>query len=116
MLLGTRLASRAMPSDATTLARHEWEEAARRLELERADPRRYERLLAQIDTVVAELRRQVGQTYSLDELAASYGDAERWARDAVGERAPSAGWPRDLTLVLGAAYHAYQRGAVDYLA
>jgi hypothetical protein len=34
----------------------------------------------------------------------------------VQERAPSAGWPRDLTLVLAAAFHAYQRGATDYLA
>jgi hypothetical protein len=34
----------------------------------------------------------------------------------VGERAPSPGWPRDLALVLAAADHAYERGAVDYLA
>lgn len=105
-----------MPSDATTLARHEWEDAARRLESERADARRYAQLLAQIEIVVAELRREIGQTYTLDELAAAYADAERWARDAVAERAPSAGWPRDLTLVLAAAFHSYQRGAVDYLA
>jgi hypothetical protein len=30
------------------------------------------------------------------------------------ERAPSSGWPRDLSLVLAAAFFAYQRGAVDY--
>jgi hypothetical protein len=33
----------------------------------------------------------------------------------VEERAPSQGWPRDLTVVLAAAFFAYQRGAVDYL-
>jgi hypothetical protein len=33
----------------------------------------------------------------------------------VEERAPSQGWPRDLAVVLAAAFHAYQRGAVDYL-
>jgi hypothetical protein len=34
----------------------------------------------------------------------------------VQERAPSPGWPRDVALVLAAAYHAYQRGASDYQA
>lgn len=105
-----------MSGDSTTLMRQEWEDGARRLEAERGDRRRYETLLRQIDIVTEELRKQVGQTYTLAELAAAYHDAERWAREVVQERAPSAGWPRDLTLVLAAAFHAYQRGATDYLA
>lgn len=104
-----------MSSDATTLVRQEWEDGDRRLEAARSDRARYDRLLAQIDVVTAELRRRVGQTYSLAELAGAYRDAETWAREAVAERAPSHGWPRDLALVLAAAFHAYQRGAVDYL-
>jgi hypothetical protein len=102
--------------DATTLVRQEWEEADRRLEAERGDRRRYERLLAQVAVVNDELRKRVGQTYTLAELADAYRDAERWAREAVEERSPSPGWPRDLALVLAAAFYAYQRGAVDYLA
>jgi hypothetical protein len=102
--------------DATTLFRLEWEDADRRLEAERGDRRRYERLLEQLEIVTDELRKRVGQTYTLAELADSYRDAERWAREALEERAPSAGWTRDLTLVLGASFYAYQRGAVDYLA
>jgi hypothetical protein len=102
--------------DATTLVRQEWEDGARRLEGEREDRARYERLLEQIDIVTAELRKQIGQTYTLAELAAAYRDAERWAREAVELRAPSPGWPRDLALVLAAAFHGYQRGAVDYQA
>jgi hypothetical protein len=105
-----------MPADATTLMQHEWEDAGRRLEAERGDGRRYERLLEQVDIVLEELRKKVGQTYTLDELATAYRDAERWAREAVAERAPSSGWPRDLALVVAAAFHAYQRGAVDYQA
>jgi len=105
-----------MSSDGTTLLRQEWEEGHRALERERDDPRRYERLLEQVEVVTAELRRRVGQTYTLDELALAYRDAERWAREAVEGRAPSSGWPRDLSLVLAAAFFAYQRGAVDYLA
>jgi hypothetical protein len=104
-----------MSQHATTLVRQEWEEGDRRLEDARTDPRRYERLLRQVAIVTDELRKQVGQTYSLAELAAAYHDAERWGRQAVEERAPSPGWPRDLSLVLAAAFYAYQRGATDYL-
>ena len=103
-------------ADSTTLVRQEWEEAHRRLEAERGDRRRYETLLRQIEIVTQELRKQVGQTYTLAELAGAYRDAEPWAREVVEERAPSAGWPRDLTLVLAAAFQAYQRGATDYQA
>jgi hypothetical protein len=105
-----------MSVDGTTLIRQEWEEGDRRLEAERSDRSRYERLLQQVEIITDELRRRVGQTYSLEELAAVYRDAERWAREVVEERAPSSGWPRDLALVLAAAFHAYQRGATDYLA
>src|SRR4051812_10756114 len=105
-----------MAADGTELVQQEWEEANRRLESERGDRRRYETLLRQVEIVTEELRKQVGQTYTLAQLAAAYRDAERWARESVEERAPSSGWPRDLALVLAAAFHAYQRGATDYLA
>jgi hypothetical protein len=95
-------------------ARQEWEEALRRVEAERGDRTRYTRLLAQVDVVTDELRRRVGQTFTLGELAAAYADAETWAREAVSERAATPGWPRDLTTALGAAFQTYQRGAVDY--
>lgn len=97
------------------LVREEWEDGNRRLERERDDRSRYERLLEQVAIILDELRKRLGQTYTLQELAAAYRDAERWAREAVEDRAPSPGWPRDLALVLAAAFYAYQRGAVDYL-
>ena len=115
-MLQRGLASAVVSADGTTLVQQEWEEGHRRLEAERGDRRRYETLLRQIEVVTEELRKQVGQTYTLAELAGAYRDAERWAREVVQERAPSAGWPRDLSLVLAAAFHAYQRGASDYLA
>lgn len=96
------------------IARREWEQGSAELERESRDRGRYERLLEQVEVVVAELRKRVGQTYTLAELAAAYADADRWTRDAVGERAPAAGWPRDLSLVSAAAFHAYARGALDY--
>jgi hypothetical protein len=96
------------------VARQEWEEGSRRLEAARDDERRYRQLVELLELVLDELRKRVGQTYALAELAAAYGGAERWARELLEERAPSPGWPRDLTLVLAAAFDAYQRGAIDY--
>ena len=101
---------------ATELVQQEWEEGERRLEAERDDRRRYETLLRQIEVVTEELRKQVGQVFTLDDLARAYRNADRWAREVVEEREPSPGWPRDLSLVLAAAFYAYQRGATDYLA
>jgi hypothetical protein len=96
------------------IARREWEEAHASLERQSGDRVRYERLLEQVEVLVAELRKRVGQTFTLAELATAYADADHWARDAVSEHAPSPGWARDLTLASGAAFHAYARGALDY--
>jgi hypothetical protein len=97
-----------------TVARQEWEEGSRRLEAAREDGRRYRQLLELLDLVLDELRKRVGQTYTLGELVVAYGGAERWAREVLEERAPTTRWPRDLTIVLAAAFDAFQRGATDY--
>jgi hypothetical protein len=96
------------------VARQEWDEGSRRLEAAREDGRRYRQLLELLDLVLDELRRRLGQTYTLAELVAAYGESERWGREVLEERANSPAWPRDLTLVLAAAFDAYQRGAIDY--
>jgi len=96
------------------VARQEWEEGTRRLEASRGDARRYRQLLEFQSLVLDELRKQVGQTYALGELVEAYGDADRWAREVLEERATAAGWSRDLTTVLAAAFDVYQRGATDY--
>ncbi len=96
------------------VARQEWEEGSRRLEAAREDARRYGQLLELLELVLDELRKRVGQTYTLAELVAAYGESERWAREVLAERASTPGWTRDLTIVLAAAFDAYQRGAIDY--
>jgi len=103
-----------LPMSQVEVARQEWEEGTRRLEAAREDRRRYRQLLELLEIVLDELRRRIGQTYTLAELVAAYGDAERWAREVLEERAVEPGWPRDLTVVLAAAFDAYQRGAIDY--
>jgi hypothetical protein len=97
-----------------SLARHEWQEGRCRLEAARDDAHRYGQLLAFLGILLAELRRRVGQAYTLEELAAAYADSERWASEVLQERAEVPGWSRDLTTVLAAAFDAYQRGAIDY--
>jgi len=95
--------------------RQEWEEGNRRFEDATRDPARRVALLEQLDLVLDELRKRVGQTFTLEELAAEYDHADRWVRETVENRAPAPGWPRTLALVQDAGFHLYQRGAVDYV-
>jgi hypothetical protein len=103
-----------MPQATLEATRDEWEEGHRRLEAAAPDRQLYARLLAELELVLDELRRRVGQTFTLDELAATYAGADRWVQDAVAEREPAPGWPSRLTTVQDAAFHMYSRGAVDY--
>jgi hypothetical protein len=96
------------------VARQEWEEGSRRLESARDDGRRYRQLLELLDLVLDELRRRIGQTYTLADLVTAYGESERWAREVLEERSTATSWPRELTLVVAAAFDAFQRGAIDY--
>lgn len=95
-------------------ARREWEDGHRRLLDQAREPAERERLLSQVDAIGAELRRRVGGTFTLRELAAAYAGAEEWSRATVSESAPAPGWPRTLSLVEAAAFHLYSRGAQDY--
>jgi hypothetical protein len=96
------------------VARQEWEEGSRRLEAAHEDGRRYHQLVELLELVLDELRKRIGQTYTLAELVAAYAESERWAREVLEERAVTTAWPRDFAVVLAAAFDAYQRGAIDY--
>ena len=94
-------------------ARIEWEHAYRDFAEVARDPALDERVGAQLAAVTTELRRRVGGVFTLGELADEYARADRWARDVLSEQGVP-GWPRTLSLVEGAAFHLYARGAVDY--
>jgi hypothetical protein len=96
------------------LARQHWDEGNRRLEALRNDARRYRELLEQVEVVLGELRKRVGQTFTLDDLANAYQGADDWARDAVDLADPDAPPPPEMPAVAGAAFHQYARGATDY--
>ncbi len=95
-------------------ARSDWRDAFRRLEQESKDVRGAEPLWHQLEVVSDELRKRVGSRFTLRELAVEYQRSDAWVRDVVSERAAVPGWPRTLTLVEGAAFHVYSRGAEDY--
>lgn len=95
-------------------ARREWGEGHRLLHEAARGEDQPERLLGQVDAVLAELRRRVGGTFTLRELATAYAGAESWSREVVAAHAAAPGWPRTLSLVEAAAFHEYARGAQDY--
>jgi hypothetical protein len=98
------------------VARHQWEDGTRKLDATGRDSRRYRQLVGLVEAVADELRRRVGQTYSLDELAAAYTGSEDWVRDVVIAATPARPevGVRDVALVQDAAFGMYARGAVDY--
>ena len=95
------------------LARQQWEAGHKRVEAMRGQ-RRYARLTAEIELVLGELRKRVGQTFTLSELADAYDGADDWARDAVDLADPEAPPSPDAATVADAAFHLYARGATDY--
>jgi hypothetical protein len=96
-----------MSAVAVEHARQQWEEGHRRLQSYSADRALFLQLLAQVNAVVDELNRRVGQTFTLAELADAYREADRWIYEVLGPG-------RQLTIVQDAAFHLYARGAVDY--
>jgi hypothetical protein len=106
-------------------ARHQWEEGVRRVDATTRDEPLYRELADLVDTVVDELRRRVGQTFTLAELADAYEGADDWVREVVAGEATAAsegGEPSrrrragiaDTALVQDAAFGLYARGATDY--
>jgi hypothetical protein len=97
-----------------TLARQQWEEGRSRIERARSDPTAYARLLAQVELVAGELRRRVGQTFTLADLARAYDDADDWARDVLDDARVEDEPAPETATIADAAFHLYARGASDY--
>ena len=96
------------------LARQEWAgRATAVLEAEREDAGALPGAARPGRRVADELRRRIGQTFTLAELAPNTSDA-----DAVGREAsptpPATTLPPGVTSATDAAFHLYARGATDY--
>jgi hypothetical protein len=105
-----------VPSAAMSVdhVRSEWETGYRRYGQAVQEDAHPDRLEAQFDVLVAELRRRVGSTFTLGELVRAYADADAWAMQAIEEQALAPGWARTVSTVTDAAFHVFARGAVDY--
>ena len=99
---------------ALETTRREWEDGNRRLQAAASDRTLFARLLAEVELILDQLRRRVGQTFTLAELAAAYRDSDRWVQETLIEAEPAPGWPARTTTVQDAAFYLYSRGAIDY--
>lgn len=95
-------------------SRQQWQEGYRHFQA-LASGSVGDRLYRELETISDELRRRIGQTFTMAEAVELYGNAERWGADVMAERAAVRGWSRDLAIVLDAAFHLYSHAAVDYL-
>jgi hypothetical protein len=97
-------------------ARHQWDDGKRRLAGEGEDTARSRHLDLLVDAVIEELRRRVGQTFTLGELAGVYEGADDWVRDVIVASLPprSRAGIRDAAIVQDAAFARYAQGAIDY--
>ena len=99
--------------DRVTLARQQWEDAFRGLTP--GNPPNIEaRVLEQMEAVTDELRRRIGGSFTLFELAEAYAESDAWTYNAVAVRASASGWVRTASAATDAAFHLYARGARDY--
>jgi hypothetical protein len=86
----------------------QWEEGGRRLR--EAPDRDRPRLDRDVDAIVDELRRRLGSSFTIEELADLYATDPDWARElAAGQVAAS-----DATSIVDAAFERYAREASNF--
>lgn len=84
-------------------ATFQWDEGARRLrDLE--DDRERQRFERRIGNVLDDLRRRLGSSFTVEELADLYGTDTSWAEEHVGAE----------TWLIEAAFHRYVRESANY--
>ncbi len=67
-----------------------------------------------VDELVAELRRRLGSTFTVDELVALYDADTSWCLELAYAIAPGASWAWDPRVSTDAAFARYVREAQDF--
>ena len=88
-------------------ARFQWEEGERRVR-QSDEPTRVD-LERALEQVLDELRRRLGSSFAISELADLYGEGTDWADDIARSRAGT-----DSSAVVDAAFNRYAREANDF--
>jgi hypothetical protein len=89
-------------------AMFQWEEGEARIR--QADPREIRELDRAALHVADQLRRRLGGTFTLDELADLYGEGTDWVADDVQSRF----WGTDSSAAVNAGFLRYARRASDF--
>jgi hypothetical protein len=92
----------------------QWEEGYRRLQDARSEPSLYRALARTVFAVQSELRKRLGSTFSVAELATLYREGTEWTLDFAMRVRPDdlARW--DPSVAADAAFYLYMREAADF--
>ena len=102
------------PSPDVENAVFQWEDGYRRLQEARSEPPVYRALGRTVTAVQDELRKRLGSSFSVAELAALYREGTDWTLDLAMRARPEdlAGW--DPSVAADAAFYLYMRQATDF--
>jgi hypothetical protein len=92
----------------------QWEEGYRRLDAARSDPRAHRALGRAVVAVEDELRKRLGSTFSIGELAALYREDSDWGLELTINALPDRSELWDSSTVVDAAFYLYMREAADF--
>lgn len=102
-----------MADDAEVIAaRFQWDDGLRRLEGASRDGAHRARLRV-LDACTDELRRRLGMTFTVSQLADVYRDASAWFLPLAAEIAPRSPEAWDPACVMDAAFAVFARQASD---
>jgi len=90
----------------------DWRAGERRVEA--APPAERAELERVVEAIVAELRRRIGITFTVDELAGLYDRGTDWCLEVAQRVAPEAPYAWEASVVADAAFNRYVRTATDY--
>jgi hypothetical protein len=90
----------------------DWRAGERRVE--QASPGERLALERVVEAIVAELRRRIGITFTVDELACLYDQGTDWCLDVAQRIAPEEPWAWEASVVADAAFYRTLRAALDF--
>jgi hypothetical protein len=92
----------------------QWEEGYKRLNAARSDPRAHRALGRAVVAVEDELRKRLGSTFSISELADLYRTDSDWGLELTIGMLPDRSELWDSSTVVDAAFYLYMREAADF--
>ena len=94
---------------------YQWEDGYRRLdEAARSEPALYRTLGRVVMAVQDELRKRLGSTFSVAELASLYREGSDWSLELALAARPADAEPVDPGVATDAAFYLYMREASDF--